>query len=159
MLREKKVGPVPLPQVLAGCFWLCLATLVLIGISSLHQEGAVGPVTFPLGLAVSLVGLSILYLFQSRKQEAVKVFEGERRDVLKMALFVCLSLGAAFAWERLGAFPVLLILCLTELRWIEEYPWKKVIWISVMFTTGVWLVFTEALGVNLPLGIMLRFIS
>ncbi len=159
MLHEKKRGPVPLPQFLAGCFWLCLAALVLTGLSSLHQEGAVGPITFPLGLAVSLIGLSILYLIQSHRQEAVKVFEGEKRDVFKMALFVCLSLGAAFAWERLGAFPVLLILCLTELRWIEGYPWKKVIGISVLFTAGVWLVFTEALGVNLPLGILLRFIS
>jgi hypothetical protein len=159
MLNEKKRGPVPLPQFLAGCFWLCLAALVLTGVYSLHQEGVVGPMTYPFGLAVSLVGLAILYIFQSREQEGVQLFEGEKRDVFKMALFFCLSLGAAFAWEKLGAFPVLLILCLTELRWIEEYPWKKVIGISVMFTAGVWLVFTKALGVRLPLGMLIRFIT
>jgi hypothetical protein len=159
MLNERKRGLVPLPQFLAGCFWLCLAILVLIGISSLHQEGVVGPVTFPLGLAICLAGLSVIYMFQSRKQKGIELFEGEKRDAFKMAMFVCLSLSAAFAWEKLGAFPVLLILCLTELRWIEGYPWKKVIRISLMFTAGVWLVFTKALGVRLPLGMLIRFIT
>ena len=59
----------------------------------------------------------------------------------------------------MGAFPVLLIFCVTELRWIEDYSWKRVIGLSLLFTAAVWLVFTKALGLNLPLGILLRFLS
>ncbi len=161
MLGDKKLGSLPLSQLLAGCFWICLAALVLFGLSSLPlaEKGAVGPRAFPSALAVFLVALSVLYLFQSRKQEGVGLFEGEKRDIFKMSLLIFLSLGAAYAWEKLGAFPVLLIFCVTELRWVEDYPWKKVIGLSVLFTAGVWLVFTKALGLNLPMGILLGFMS
>lgn len=161
MFGDKKLGSIPLPQVLAGCAWLCLAVLVFVGLSPLPraEAGAVGPRAFPSGLAVSLIVLSVLYIFQSRKQEGVKLFDGEGRDIFKMFLLVFLSLSAAFFWEELGAFPVLLIFCVAELRWIEDYAWKKVIGLSVLFTAGVWLVFTKALGLNLPLGILLHFFS
>jgi len=161
MFGDKKLGPIPVPQFLAACFWICLAALVLFGLSSLPlaEKGAVGPRAFPSSLAVSLIGLSVLYIFQSRKQEGVVLFEGEKRDIFKMFLLVFLSLAAAFAWEKVGAFPVLLIFCVAELRWIEEYSWKRVIGLSLLFTAVVWLVFTKALGLNLPLGIFLRFLS
>ena len=161
MFREKKCGVFPLPQFLAGLFWLCLAAVVLAGLLSLPkaEEGGIGPRAFPFGLAVLLIVLSVLYLFQSRKQDGVEIFEGETKDIRKMFLLVTLSLCAAFLWEPLGAYPVLLVFCLTELRWIEEYPWKKVIGISALSVATVWLVFTKALGLNLPLGILLRFIA
>ena len=161
MLGDKRLGSLPLSQFLAGCFWLCVAVLVFVGLSPLPlaEKGAVGPRAFPSALAVSLIVLSVLYIFQSRRQEAVRIFEGTKRDVFKMFLLVVLSLAAAFAWEKLGAFPVLLIFCVTELRWIEDYSWKRVIGLSLLFTVAVWLVFTKALGLNLPLGILLRFLS
>jgi len=54
-----------------------------------------------------------------------------------------------------GALPMLILLCAVELKWVEGYPWKKVVPVGLILSAGIWLVFTRFLGVSLPYGILI----
>ena len=68
-----------------------------------------------------------------------------------------LAFAAAYLWEMVGALPILLVLSIIELKWLEGYGWIKVVTVSLILSIGVWLVFTVLLGVSLPLGLLLMF--
>ena len=117
-----------------------------------------GPGTYPKILAVGLTLLVSVYWLQSRKGKTVLSSEPAKiRDVAKAACLVLLAFAAAFFWERVGALPILLILSVVELRWIEGFGWLRVSLVSLILSLGIWLVFTLLLGVSLPLGWLLLF--
>lgn len=156
----RKYISLPVGQFLVGLFWLGLALLVFLGISSMSaaEAGSMGPATFPKILAVSLTILVVIHWIQSRKAKAIPFFETAKiRDALKAAFLIVLAFGAAFFWESLGALPVLLLLSFVELTWIEGFGWKKVFTVGIALSVGIWLVFTMLLGVSLPLGLLIWF--
>lgn len=156
----RKFFPLPLGQFLTGLFWLSIAGLVFREITSLSaaEAGSMGPATFPRILAVSLSVLVALYWLQSREAKTIAFFEtAGKRDALRAAFLVALAFAAAHLWETVGALPILLVLSLVELRWIERFGWIKVFAVGMVLSVGIWLVFTMLLGVSLPLGLLLWF--
>jgi hypothetical protein len=153
----KRIFSIPLAHFFAGLFWLALAVLVFLGIASLPdaEGGAVGPASFPRILGISLLFLVVLYWVQSRKEEKVEFFEGGAGALGKIGLVLFLSYGTAYLWEKAGALPMLLVLCLVELRWVEGYGWKKTVPVGLTLAFGIWLVFTRFLGVSLPHGVLI----
>ena len=143
----------------AGLFWLGVAVLVFVGIASLPaaEGGAIGPASFPRVLGFALLGLVLLYWIQSRQEEEVEIFGEERGAVSKIALLLALSYGIAYLWEQVGALPMLIFLCVVELKWVEGYGWKKAVPVGLILSAGIWLVFTRLLGVSLPYGILIWF--
>ena len=144
----------------AVVFWLSIALIVFWGIGSMSeaQAGHIGPATFPKILAVSLSMLVIVYWLQSRKKKALSLLvTAKKSDTFKAAFLVFLAVAAACLFEILGALPVLLILSLVELRWIEGFGWIKVFSAGMVLSIGIWLIFTVMLGVTLPLGLMIWF--
>jgi len=155
----KKIFSMPLGHFFAGLFWMAVAVLVFVGIAPLPaaEGGVIGPASFPRVLGFSLLGLVILYWIQSRREATVEIFGEERRVVRRVVLLLALSYGTAFLWEQAGALPMLILLCLVELKWVEGYSWKKAVPVGLILSAGIWLVFTRLLGVSLPYGILIRF--
>jgi putative tricarboxylic transport membrane protein len=156
----KPANAISLGQLLVGLFWVGLAALVFYGIRSLApaEPGGLGPATFPKILAVSLSALVALYWFQSWKAAPIPFLKKDGGgSLLKAACLSGLALSAALLWEPVGALPVLVALSLIELRWIEGFSWVRVLCVGLTLSIGMWVVFTQALGVNLPLGILMWF--
>ncbi|MHB8772400.1 MAG: tripartite tricarboxylate transporter TctB family protein [Syntrophales bacterium] len=156
----RKLLPMPLGQFFMGLFWFGMAFIVFRDIASLSsaEAGAMGPGTYPKILAVSLTLLVCVYWFQARKDKTAPVSApANTRAVFKAAFLVVLAFVAAFLWERVGALPILLALSFIELGWLEGFGWKRVVAVSVLLPVGIWLVFTQLLGVSLPLGLLLWF--
>jgi hypothetical protein len=60
-------------------------------------------------------------------------------------------------WERVGALPVLSAVSIIELKWIEGFGWMRALGVGMTLSIGMWLVFTQLLGVSLPLGLLIWF--
>lgn len=154
----KPVTPIPLGQLLVGLFWAGMAVLVFFGIKNLPpaDPGGLGPATFPKVLAISLVGLVAIYWVQSRRVASISFLKGAAsQSVLKSAALSALALASILLWAPLGALPVLVALSIIELKWIEGFSWPRVLAVGLSLSIGMWAVFTQLLGVNLPLGILL----
>jgi hypothetical protein len=156
----RKFLSIPLGQFFMGLFWFGMAFFVFRDIASMSdaEAGGMGPGTYPKILAVGLTLLVFIYWLQSRKKQAAQVSEPVKMgDALKAALLVLLAFAAAYLWDVVGALPILLLLSLIELKWLEGYGWIKTVAVSLILSIGVWLVFTVLLGVSLPLGLLLMF--
>lgn len=156
----RKFLSIPLGQFFMGLCWLGLAFFVFRDIASMSdaEAGGMGPGTYPKILAVGLTLLVFVYWFQAHRKKAVSVSEPAKMgDVLKAACLVLLAFAAAYLWDIVGALPILLLLSLIELKWLEGYGWIKTVVVSLILSVGVWLVFTVLLGVSLPLGLLLMF--
>jgi hypothetical protein len=156
----RKFLPIPLGQAAMGLCWLAVALLVFRDIASMSaaEEGGMGPGTYPKILAVSLTVLVLIYWVQSRREKAALLTErSEARDKVRAACLVGLAFAAARLWESVGALPILLALSAIELRWLEGFGWTRVAAVSVILSAGIWLVFTQLLGVSLPLGLLIFF--
>ncbi|MBI5581102.1 MAG: tripartite tricarboxylate transporter TctB family protein [Deltaproteobacteria bacterium] len=156
----KRTIPIPMGQLLVGLFWIGVAILTFMGIAALPaaDPGGLGPATFPKIIAFSLLGLIALYWFQARRDKPVSFFKSEARgSVLKAASLVALAYASAILWERVGALPVLSAVSIIELKWIEGFGWMKSLGVGMTLPIGMWLVFTQLLGVTLPLGLLIWF--
>jgi hypothetical protein len=156
----KRTMPVPVGPLLVGFFWLGVAMLVFYGIRNLPaaDPGGLGPASFPKILAFCLVGLVGLYWVQSRKAAPEPFLkDAASGSLLKSAALSALALASSLLWECLGALPVLIGLSIIELKSIEGFRWPRVLVVGLSLSVGMWMVFTQLLGVNLPLGILLWF--
>jgi hypothetical protein len=153
----KKIASIPAGHFFAGLFWLAVAILVFVGVAPLPEAegGVIGPASFPRTLGFSLLILVIFYWVQSRQEEKVEIFGEETGAVSRVVLLLALSYGTVYLWEVVGALPMLILLCAVELKWVEGYPWKKVVPVGLILSAGIWLVFTRFLGVSLPYGILI----
>jgi Tripartite tricarboxylate transporter TctB family len=145
-------------QLLVGFIWMAIAILVFYGIKSLPaaEPGRLGPATFPKILSSSLIGLAALYWFQSRKVSSIPVAKAEvGGSVLKSVSLTAIAVASALLWEPAGALPVLITLSIVELKWIEGFRWPRVLGVGLTLSIGMWVVFTQLLGVNLPLGLLI----
>ena len=151
---------IPRAQLLAALFWIAVAGLVFYGIRGLPpaDPGGLGPATFPKILAFGLLGLVGLSLLQSRKRAYGPAAESEAGGSALKALGLSgLAFASALLWESAGALPVLVVLSVVELRWIEGFAWPRVVAVGLSLSIGMWAVFTQLLGVSLPLGLLLWF--
>jgi len=156
----KRMIPIPMGQLLVGLFWIGVVILTFMGVAALPaaDPGGLGPATFPKILACSLLGLIAVYWFQSRRDNAISFFKSEAGgSALKAASLVVLAYASALLWERVGALPVLVAISIIELKWIEGFRWLRVLGVGVTLSIGMWLVFTQLLGVTLPLGLLMWF--
>lgn len=154
----KLANVIPRGQLLVGLFWIGLAALVVYGIRKLPpaEPGGLGPATFPKILAVGLVGLVALYWLQARKGERIPSEKsGTAGSILKPVCLSALAFIAAMLWEPVGSLPVLVLLSIVELRWIEGFSWPRVLTVGLALSAGMWAVFTQLLGVSLPLGVLI----
>ena len=135
----------------AGIVILCLAIFSLVISFQYSYSGIVGPGPgfFPIWLSVSLIILSILYIYESIKGKNVSEEEWPTGHSLKQVLFIMMSLVLFLVLFILCGFLVAGIIFLTVLFY-REYKWFVTASLSVGITLFIYVMFNIVLKVHLP---------
>lgn len=130
----------------SGLFFVWRAGLLPFG-----RVGLPGPGFFPfaLGIILGLLTLGILYHVWRRSEASGEaVFIGHRDVVLTMLALA----GAAFAFERLGAYVALGTFTAFLLLVVARSALWRILTGAILGMVAVWLFFGLALGLRLPTG-------
>ena len=135
----------------AGVVILCLAIFSLVISFQYSYSGIIGPGPgfFPIWLSVSLIILSILYIYESIKGKNVSEEEWPTGQSLKQILFIIMSLVLFLLLFVLCGFLVAGIIFLTVLFY-KEYKWFVTASLSVGITLFIYVMFNIVLKVHLP---------
>jgi putative tricarboxylic transport membrane protein len=114
------------------------------------RVGLPGPGFFPfaLGIALGVVALAIGVQIW-REQPAGEQIELGHRDVV--IVFAAL-IGAAFAFERLGAYATLGLFTMVVLVLVARLPLLRAALAAALGMVAVWIAFHVVLKVQLPVG-------
>ena len=135
----------------AGIVILCLAIFSLVISFQYSYSGIVGPGPgfFPIWLSVSLIILSILYIYESVKGKNVSEEEWPTGHSLKQILFIIMSLVLFLVLFVLCGFLFAGIIFLIVLFY-KEYKWFVTASLSVGITLFIYVMFNIVLKVHLP---------
>ena len=135
----------------AGIVILCLAIFSLVISFQYSYSGIVGPGPgfFPMWLSVSLIILSILYIYESIKGKNVSEEEWPTGHSLKQILFIIMSLVLFLVLFVLCGFLFAGIIFLIVLFY-KEYKWFVTASLSVGITLFIYVMFNIVLKVHLP---------
>ena len=135
----------------AGVVILCLAIFSLFISFQYSYSGIVGPGPgfFPTWLSISLIILSILYIYESMKGKNISEEEWPTGQSLKQILFIIMSLVLFLLLFVLCGFLVAGIIFLTVLFY-KEYKWFVTASLSVGITLFIYAMFNIVLKVHLP---------
>lgn len=136
--------------LLFGLFMFWQATLLKIGTPS-----APGPSFFTLGLSAVLAVLGAGLAFEARSAVASETpgADRPREGYLKITLVLGLLLVQALVFEPLGYLPSAALITCTLLR-LAGRGWVSTLVIGLAATVVSHLLFSTALGVPLPRGIL-----
>ena len=91
--------------------------------------------------------------------ELIKSFSSDQVKFDKEALYIVGSVAGILILNFLiGLFPALVIYYVVWLKFIEKYPWKKVILITIVYGGIMYGVFSLWLKVPFPTGILLSWL-
>jgi hypothetical protein len=144
--------PVRVGEILVGLALLATALFFASQAARLDfgRVGLPGPAFFPFALSVALALLALALLYRSFRLagdgEAVSL---GHRDVLITIVALC---AAAFAFERVGAYVVLGAFMAVMLLFVARAALWRVVLGICLGLVAVRRVFSEALGVRLPVG-------
>lgn len=135
----------------AGIVILCLAIFSLVISFQYSYSGIVGPGPgfFPMWLSISLIILSILYIYESVKGKNVSEEEWPTGHSLKQILFIIMSLVLFLVLFVLCGFLFAGIIFLIVLFY-KEYKWFVTASLSVGITLFIYVMFNIVLKVHLP---------
>lgn len=118
------------------------------------QVDVIGPAFFPKILAALGLVLGILLFVRAAPRPAAPP-DGAQTGSDRAALIpAALMLGYVLAFEPLG-FPLATVVFLAAaLRYLKHPGWPSAVGISIVITTALWGLFSTALGLKLPLGVL-----
>lgn len=152
-LTQTNVGGTKLgDRVIAACI-LALAVFLLFmafGFPDPGQPEDPGTAALPQIIGFALLALSLMLVFNS--EEAV--FSPEKGSRLRTLLIAIVSLVYTFALTPLGFMLSTVIFMVAGLLIMGVRSPLRLVFVPVGVTLGVYYLFTEALGVYLPTGII-----
>jgi putative tricarboxylic transport membrane protein len=116
------------------------------------------PLYFPLGVSAVSVLIGILLLVKSNFKASVLAYKNlinedeSRKNDRRRILYTCIiSVGYAFTFEHLGYVisTFLFMLCMLTIT-CGKTSWKKSIFIALLFSVGIYFVFSTLLSISLP---------
>jgi putative tricarboxylic transport membrane protein len=144
------------PDVVSGLTLLCVALAAWVGawalpIGTLHQPGAG---FFPKQLALLMAVLAILLLIRGFRTDAppVQRLWSDRAGLARVGLLLAVLVGYVLVVEIAGYLLTTAALFLVVLRWIGRQGWGVTLTVSLLASTGSYLVFARWLMVSLPSG-------
>lgn len=148
-------------EIIGALFFVCFG--LFLGWQSFQYQiwSRIGPRAgfFPLLTAIIIVMLSLIViiraLIKSRKEEQIQMAE-EASDVnyRKVAYYVIFAILFALLLTSVGFLITTFAYTLLMLKLVEKMNWKRsILWTSVSIIVS-YLLFIEALGVQLPEGIL-----
>ena len=131
--------------------WRCVLFLVTAVLGFWSEAEGPGAGFFPAIIGCVLVFFSIVEFIKSIGSDEVK-FDKE-------ALYIVGSVAGILILNFLiGLLPALFIYYIAWLKFIEKYPWKKVILITIFYGGIMYGVFSLWLKVPFPTGILLSWL-
>jgi putative tricarboxylic transport membrane protein len=117
-------------------------------ISTSAYGSNVGPNIFPLGLGLLLILLSIRLFFEALKSTDSKV--AEKLDYKKFLMIFCAALLYVFFFEDIGYIIGTFLFLLFSFQVLEKGKLLKSIFISGLFSVGVYVLFVVILEGSMP---------
>ena len=146
-------------EIIGGIFWLLLGIIFTI-LATGYQIGRVtqpGPGFLPLGVGLLLIVFSLVILGQGlqslKNLEAVVPFS-KPGGLKKVAYIVLLLLVLGFFFEEIGLLITVFLLLTLSMLVAELKSWKKIIFLGLVTTLGVYILFVLLLSQQLPRGFL-----
>jgi len=146
-------------EIIGGIFWLLLGIIFTI-LATGYQIGSVtqpGPGFLPLGVGLLLIVFSLVILGQGlqslKNLEAVVPFS-KPGGLKKVAYIVLLLLVLGFFFEETGLLITVFLLLTLSMLVAELKSWKKIIFLGLVTTLGVYILFVLLLSQQLPRGFL-----
>jgi len=146
-------------EIIGGIFWLLLGIIFTI-LATGYQIGSVtqpGPGFLPLGVGLLLIVFSLVILGQglnSLKNIKAVVPFSKPGGLKKVAYIVLLLLVLGFFFEEIGLLITVFLLLTLSMLVAELKSWKKIIFLGLVTTLGVYILFVLLLSQQLPRGFL-----
>jgi hypothetical protein len=143
---------------ISGIFWLIVGLLLSIWSLS-YRTGSIinpGPGFLPLGLGLLLIFLSLILLWQAKKSFFVKEkgTSAFSPGIWKKAYTVLILLLASFFFESIGYLLTIFLFIFSLMLGQNLKNWKKILFIALFTTVGVYIIFVLILRQPLPQGFL-----
>ncbi len=143
---------------MASVVFLALGILVVIEsqkISDSAYGSQIGPSTFPLGLGIILIGLSVLLFIETIRHKATYKIVGEEEDIKspnykRFFIIFLAALGYVLLLEKLGYLITTFAFLLIGFQTLERGKWIPSIIIAAAFSGIIYYGFVNVLGGSLP---------
>ncbi len=141
-------------------FWFAVGLISMygstrLGLGTLREPGS-GFLPFLAGCFIALMAILILLQSFTPKKEAraklAALWEGVNWH--RPLIISLLILGFILALESLGFIPTSFFLLLILFRWVEKFPWRKVLIVLLLTLGSTYLLFDIFLKASLPRGIL-----
>ena len=143
---------------IASVVFLALGILVVVEsqkISSSAYGSSIGPSTFPLGLGIILIVLSILLFIETIKHRATYKIAGEKEDIKSpnyksfLIIFIA-ALGYVLLLDKLGYLITTFVFLLIGFQTLEKGKWVTSVVVAAAFSGVIYYGFVNVLGGSLP---------
>ncbi|MGG0655946.1 tripartite tricarboxylate transporter TctB family protein [Rummeliibacillus pycnus] len=140
----------------AGIIFLVIGILFFVEsfrISNSAYGSTVGPKTFPIGLGIILILLSMRLIYETFVVKTYKNDSDKESTKLEIKKFLIIFISAAlyaFLLEKLGYILSTFLFLLVTFQTMERGKIVYSVLISTLFSVGVYFFFSNLLGGSLP---------
>ncbi|MBI2999657.1 MAG: tripartite tricarboxylate transporter TctB family protein [Deltaproteobacteria bacterium] len=146
-------------EIIGGIFWLVFGSVFTI-LATGYQIGSVtqpGPGFLPLGVGLLLIVFSLVILAQGlnslKNIEQVIPFS-KPGGLKKVAYIASILLVLGFFFEELGLLITVFLLLALSMVVAELKSWKRIVFMAVVTTVGIYILFVLLLSQQLPRGFL-----
>lgn len=143
---------------IASIVFLALGILIVVEsgkISGSAYGSSIGPKTFPMGLGIILIILSILLLIETIKYRATYKIVEEHEEITspnykRFFIIFAAALGYVLLLEKLGYLITTFVFLLIGFQTLEKGKWITSIIVAGAFSAVIYIGFVNVLGGSLP---------
>lgn len=123
------------------------------GMPAFEQDNSPGPRFVPLGIAITLSFLTVLYWVEAYKNREKSIQLPSMIELAKPSMFFGLALLVVLLWDILGAAPVVFLISFMEFKLLEKYTWNRSLLVAAILCSSTFVLFEMVLGISLPRGL------
>lgn len=143
---------------IASVVFLALGILVVVESQKISESAygsQIGPSTFPLGLGIILIGLSVLLFIETIKHKATYKIIGEEENIKssnykRFFIIFLAAVGYVLLLEKLGYLITTFAFLLIGFQTLERGKWISSIIVAAAFSGIIYYGFVNVLGGSLP---------
>ncbi|HNZ94975.1 MAG TPA: tripartite tricarboxylate transporter TctB family protein, partial [Sphaerochaeta sp.] len=144
--------------VVSGAFTLFALAIIFLSRSyPPSNHGVPGPRMFPLIIATLIIISSVVLFINTlrMKPEDDVPVDLTSRNVLNVYITIAGLIVYITLLPLLGFITTTSIMLLLFFKWFSRYAWWKCLLISVLFTVGIWALFSIVLNVPMRYGVLI----
>lgn len=143
---------------IASIVFMALGILIVVESGKISESAygsSIGPKTFPMGLGIILIILSIMLLIETVKYRATYKIAEEHEDISSpnykrfLIIFVA-AVGYVLLLDKLGYVITTFVFLLIGFQTLEKGKWITSIIVAGAFSAVIYIGFVNVLGGSLP---------